>query len=190
MEIVLRCAMTDRPGALAALAGTVGEAGGDIQSIDVLEHDGEQVLDDLVIAIDPGAMPALVDRVAAMEGVELVHTGPSRGDRSDAVSRLAIGFEALLVGSMDPDHAFTTLIGGLLRAGSAQLCSAAEAPRPGRHTLVVALEKRVLVLRRDYPFTASERQRAITVARACMRAAAAAAGGQPPLESSPPLSLG
>lgn len=182
MEIVLRCALTDRPGALAALAGAVGESGGDIQSIDVLGHEGEEVLDDLVVAIDPTAMPGLLERLADMTGVTLLHAGPSRGDPGDAVSRLAIGLEALLVGSMSPDHAFTTLVGGLLRAGSAALCAPGEAPRPGRHTLVVPLENRVLVVRRDYPFTPTERQRAAIVGRVCVHAAALR--DQPSLESS------
>lgn len=188
MEIVLRCALTDRPGALAALAGAVGESGGDIQSIEVLEHDGRDVLDDLVVAIDPADLPILVDRLEALEGVHVVHAGPSRGHPGDAVSRLAIGFEALLVGSMSPDHAFTTLIGGLLRADSATLCEAGDAPRPGRHTLVVPLGDEVLVVRRGYPFTATERQRADTIGRACARAAAARP--HTPLEPSSGLSSG
>lgn len=171
MEIVLRCALADRPGALAALASTVSESGGDIQSVEVLErHDG-RALDDLVITIDPADMPGLVARLRGAGDVDLVHAGPSRGDHGDAVARLAIGFEALLVGSMDPDHAVSTLIGGLLRASSAELCAADTAPKPGRRTLLLPLPDQVLVLRRDYPFTSTERRRAATIARACVRAA-------------------
>lgn len=188
MEIVLRCALTDRPGALAALAGIVGESGGDIQSVEVLEHDGDAVLDDLVVAIDPVDLPGLVDRLTITDGMELVHAGPSRGDAGDAVSRLAVGFEALLAGSMEPDHAFTTLIGGLLRASSASICPAAEAPLPGRRTLLVPLDEHVLVVRRDYPFTRTERERATTIGRACVRAAGPA--GHRPVESSSGLSSG
>lgn len=183
MEIVLRCALTDRPGALAALAGAVGEAGGDIRSIEVLEHDGAEALDDLVVLIPPDALPSLLERLAGMPGVELLHAGPSRGHPGDAVSRLAIGFEALLVGTMPPERAVVTLVGGLLRAASGEVCAAADAPRGGRHTLVVPLDDKVLVLRRDYPFTATERERAATVARACVRVAAVS---QPPLGSSSP----
>lgn len=173
MEIVLRCSLSDRPGTLATLAGTVGEAGGDIQSIEVLERDNGQALDDLVVVIPPAALADLLDRLAAMPGVELVHAGPSRGHPGDAVTRLAMGFEALLAGTMPPERALTTLVGGLLRATSADVCPAGDAPRGGRRTLVVPLDDRaVVVIRRDYPFTATERERAATVARACVRATA------------------
>lgn len=167
MEMVLRCDVTDRPGALARLAGAVSECGGDIQSVEVLEHDGGRALDDLVVAIDPADVARLVDRLEAMADVELVHAGPSRGDPGDAVSRLAIGFEALLDGSMSPDHAITTLLGGMLRARSVTLSATGEAPKAGRHTLVVPLEgDLIVVVRRDYPFTPTERHRAASVARA------------------------
>lgn len=182
MEIVLRCTLTDRPGTLATLAGAVGEAGGDIQSIEVLEHDSGQALDDLVVVIQPAALQGLMDRLSGMPGVELVHAGPSRGHPGDAVTRLAIGFEALLAGTMPPERALTTLVGGLLRATSATVCPADEAPRAGRRTLVVPLDERAVVIRRDYPFTAPERERAATVARACVRAAAGL--DQPSLDSS------
>lgn len=183
MEIVLRCALSDRPGALAALAGAVAEAGGDIQSVEVLEHDGGEALDDLVVVIQPDALGNLLDRLAGMPDVELLHAGPSRGHPGDAVSRLAIGFEALLVGTMPPERAIVTLVGGLLRATSAEVCSPVDAPRGGRRTLVVPLDDMVLVVRRDHPFTATERERAATVAQACIRAAAV---GQSSLGSSSP----
>lgn len=171
MEIVLRCALSDRPGALAELAGTVSESGGDIQSIEVLERTDGRALDDLVVAIAPADMAGLIDRLTQARDVELIHTGPSRGDPGDAVTRLAIGFAALLDGSMDADHACTTLIGGLLRAGSASLSSADDAPKAGRRTLLMPLADRVLVLHRDYPFTPTERQRATTIGRAIRSAA-------------------
>lgn len=188
MEIVLRCLVTDRPGALAALAGAVGESGGDIQSVEVLERDGERALDDLVVAIEPRRLRGLLDRLEAMHGVELVHTGPSRGDPGDAVTRLAIGFEALLVGSMHADHALTTLVGGLLRASSAAVVPAEQAPPPDRRTMVVPVDGGALVLHRDYPFTPTERERASTVARAC--ACAAQSAGQPSVGSSSGASSG
>lgn len=177
MEIVLRCALEDRPGALAALAGAVAETGGDIQSVEVLDRDAGSVLDDLVVDIEPAAMRALVERLAAMAGVELVHAGPSRGDAADAVSRLAIGFEALIVGTMPPERAVVTLIGGLLRATGVTVMPARDVPRPGRRTLVLPVERpgaappEALVVRRDYPFTRTERERAKTVMRACRAAA-------------------
>jgi len=49
---MLRCSVPDRPGALAVLAGTIGEAGGDIQAVDVVEHGESDALDDLVVVFD------------------------------------------------------------------------------------------------------------------------------------------
>lgn len=176
MEVVLRCALADRPGALAALAGAVGACGGDIQSVEVLDHDDGSVVDDLVVVIEPPGLRALVDHLAAMEGVEVVHTGPSRGGAGDAVQRLAVGFEALLDASMPPDRALTTLVGGLLRAADVALVGPGETTKPGRRTLVVPLDDTgsALVARRDYPFTRTERERATAIVRACRAATAAA----------------
>lgn len=171
MEIVLRCILADQPGALALLAGAVAECGGDIRSVEVLDHEGEEVFDDLTVVIDPGSLRSLIDRLGVMEFVELVHAGPSRGHPGDAVTRLAIGMEALLVGAMTPQQAVVTLVGGLLRASQAELCDAHEAPKPGRRTLVVPVEEEMLVVRRDYAFTGTERERASTLVRACLSAA-------------------
>lgn len=176
MEVVLRCALEDHPGALSALAGAVGECGGDIQSVEVFDRENGAVLDDLVVLITPPDLRRLVEHLTAMDGVELVHAGPSRGDAGDAATRLAIGFEALLVGSMPPDRALVTLVGGLLRATDASVVAGDAAPRPDRRTLVLPADDagRVLVVRRDYPFAHSERERATTVVRACRAATAPA----------------
>lgn len=170
MEIVLRCAVPDRPGALARLAGTIGECGGDIEAVEVLDHDGEGVLDDFTVVIDAADMRTLVDRLDAMDDVDLVHAGPSRGGPGDAVSRVAIGMEALLTGAMPAGRAIVTLVGGVLRASDAELCLPEEAPRADRRTLVLPVDHDVLVVRRDYPFTPTEQQRATTLVRACLAA--------------------
>lgn len=171
VEIVLRCILTDQPGALALLAGAVAECGGDIRSVEVLGHEGEDVFDDLTVVIDPSSLRTLIDRLRRMDCVELVHAGPSRGHPGDAVTRVAIGIEALLVGAMTPQQAVVTLVGGILRASSAELCDTRDAPKPGRRTLVIPVDGRVLVVRRGYPFTGTERERAATLVRACVAAA-------------------
>lgn len=173
MEVMLRCAVVDRPGGLAALANAISEAGGDIQAVDVVEtHDGV-ALDDLVVVIDPARLRRLADTVRSVEGVTLVHAGASRGHPGDAIFRVAVGIEALLCGAMTVDHGVRSLLSGLLRASDAVLCAPDDAPRPMPNVLVLDAGEQVLVMRRDYRFTATERQRAEAVLRACLEAARA-----------------
>lgn len=168
MEVMLRVAVPDRPGALATLAGAIGEQGGDIQAVEVVDRMDGEALDDLVVWLDgPERMRALVDCIEALEGFRLVHAGPSRGHPGDAVTRLAVGLGALLDTSMTQEHALTTLLGGLLRAASVEVSPAASAPRAGAKTLVLPFSGRVLVARRDYRFTDTERERAQTILRTC-----------------------
>ena len=172
MEVMLRCGLPDRPGALAALAGAIAEAGGDIQAVDVVEHADGRALDDLVVVADPGRLASLVERLEALPEVELVHVGPSRGHPGDAVTRLAVGLQSLLDGAMTPEHALQTLVGGLLRASSADFVPAQDTPVPCDGVLVVAVDERVLVVRRDYRFTDTERARAAAIAALCLQATA------------------
>jgi hypothetical protein len=176
MEIMLRCSMPDQPGALAALAGAIAEAGGDIQGVDVVETAGDRALDDLIVVVADGGLRTLVDQVGSLEGFDLIHVGPSRGHPADAVTRLAVGLEMLLNAAMSFEHALETLAGGLLRASSAELVAHAEIPRDGERALVLGVDGRCLVLRRDYRFTHTERQRAEALVRACLEASRVAAG--------------
>jgi hypothetical protein len=171
MEVILRCAVPDRPGALAAVAGAIGHAGGDIEAVDVVESADGVALDDLVVVIAEGGLPALLAGVQAVEGVEVVHAGPSRGHPGDAVARLAIGLQSLLNGAMSADDAVVTLVGGLLRASSATIMPRAEAaPALDHRTLVLPFDDAALVLRREYRFTHTERERAVAILRACLEA--------------------
>jgi hypothetical protein len=172
MEIMLRCTVPDRPGALATLAGAIGEAHGDIQAMDVVETADGLALDDLVVVVDgPDGLRQLVERVGDLDGVELIHAGPSRGHPGDAVARLAVSFEHLLNGAMTADHAVVAIVGGLLRAASARLVEAADAPRPAARRLVLAVDHRYLLVTRDYRFTRTEQERAEALVRAVAEAA-------------------
>lgn len=176
MEATLRCAVPDRPGALAAVAGAIAEAGGDIAAVDVVETAGGVALDDFVVVATPAQLEDLIAGVEAVDGVQLIHVGPSRGEPGDAVARLALGLESLLNGAMTPDHAVTALVGGLLRASSAELVAPAEVPRAGERVFAAAFDERVLVVRRDYRFTDAERARAAAIVRACIEAARVSPG--------------
>ena len=171
----MRVSVPDRPGALATVAGAFAEAGADIEAIEVIETQDGVALDDLVCVIEPESLGRLVASINAIDAVEVVHIGPSRGLPGGAVSRLALGLESLLNGAMDRDHAVQTLVGGLLRATAADLVAADQAPRSGDKTLVLAIDHRVLVVRRDYRFTHTEQSRAKAIVSACIEASRAAA---------------
>ena len=176
MEITLRCDVPDRPGTLAALAGAISQAGGDIVSVDVVETANDRALDDIGIVIDASRIQAIIDAVQGVEGLLLIHAGPSRGLPGDAVARLALGVESLLNGAMTLEHAVTTLIGGLLGASRAELVPQGSAPRAADTVLVLDFDHQHLVVQRDYRFTDTERERAAAILRTCLEAAHARAG--------------
>jgi hypothetical protein len=177
MELMLRCAVPDRPGALAQLATAISAVGGDIHAVDVVEHHDGRALDDLEIILDEARVPALLDRVSAVTGVEVVHAGPSRGHAGDAVTRLSIAMVALLDGTAEVRNGIRTLVGGLLLARSAELVKPTEAPDDDQRVLVLDVGGEALVLRRDYRFTATERQRAQALLLLARRAMATTDSG-------------
>ncbi|MGH8899302.1 MAG: ACT domain-containing protein [Egibacteraceae bacterium] len=172
MEIMLRCALPDRPGKLAALAGAISEAGGDIEAVDVVESADGTALDDLFVRINgTDGLRAVVARIQALEDVELIHAGPSRGHPGDAVTRAAIGLEAILSGAMTLTHGVQALLGGLLRASSVTFEAVDQPPREDDCLLVLPFADQILVLRRDYRFTETEIGRARALLRVCGEAA-------------------
>lgn len=172
MEVMLRCAVPDRPGALSELAGAIGRAGGDIQAVDVVEVADGRALDDLVVFVtEPGVLRALLEEIERLDGIDLVHTGPSRGHPSDLATRMAITFEHVLNGAMALEHALSALVGGMLRAGAVRLVDASDAPAPHATQLVLPLDDRAVVVNRDYRFTDGERERGRAVVRAVAEAA-------------------
>jgi hypothetical protein len=172
MEAQLRCRVPDRPGALAALAGAIGEAGGDIQAVDVVEAGNGVALDDLVVVVDSAEhLDRVLASVRKVDDVVLVHAGPSRGHPGDAVSRIAVLLEALLNGAMTVDNGVASLLGGLLRADSARWVPGAEVPPETDRTLLAAVDHRVLVLERAYRFTDTERGRAAALLQVALEAA-------------------
>jgi hypothetical protein len=175
MELMLRCALPDRPGALAKLASAISAVGGDIHAVDVVEHHDGRALDDLEVILDEERIPTLLDRLAALDGVSVIHAGPSRGQPGDAVTRLSIGIESLLDGSAEARRGVCTLIGGMLRAREAELVPASQAPDDDQRVLALDAGQEVLMLRRDYRFTATERERAQALFRLARRAVGAEA---------------
>ena len=176
MEVMLRCEVPDVPGRLATVAGAIAEAGGDIQAVEVVQATHGRATDD--IWIQTGDMISVVAHIEALEDITLVHTGPSRGLPGDATARLATGSDALLSGAMSPEHGLPTLIGGLLRADSAELQPPHDWPdKVNRRVLRFEVATGVLVLTREYKFLEAEIDRARQILLLCQRAAAVGSRG-------------
>nr|WP_240732068.1 ACT domain-containing protein [Egibacter rhizosphaerae] len=187
---MMRCAVPDKPGSLAHLAGVISDAGGDIQAVEVVEHvvdaDGSgRAIDDLVVVIDGEAGANLLDRVRDLPDIELVHAGPSRGHPGDAVTRIAVALEALLTGQTEPDRGGATLLGGQLRAHEARVVSRSQAPEPHGRRLVFDWGRDVLVVERDYRFADAERERADALVRLCQLVAGPGDAAVTPATSPP-----
>jgi hypothetical protein len=74
MPFLLRVELPDVPGSLGRLASAIGEAGGDIGAIEIIEKglDGMAV-DDVLLETMPGALPdAIVSACTALDGVRVL----------------------------------------------------------------------------------------------------------------------
>lgn len=92
---LLRLWLPDRPGALGQVASRIGAVRGDVVAIDILERDGGQAIDELVVEL-PGAdlVGLLVDEVRQVDGVRVEEVRPTdrcydpRLDALESVARL------------------------------------------------------------------------------------------------------
>ena len=74
MPFLMRVELPDVPGSLGRVATAIGEAGGDIEAIEIVEHrsDGTAV-DDVLLEMAPGAMPdSVVSACNALDGVRVL----------------------------------------------------------------------------------------------------------------------
>ena len=74
MPFLLRVQIPDVPGSLGRLASAIGEAGGDIEAIEIVEknHDGTAI-DDVLLEMAPNAMPdSVVSACNALSDVKVI----------------------------------------------------------------------------------------------------------------------
>jgi ACT domain-containing protein len=74
MPFLLRVELPDVPGSLGRVATAIGEAGGDIEAIEIVEHraDGTAV-DDVLLETAPGVMPdSIVSACNQLDGVHVL----------------------------------------------------------------------------------------------------------------------
>lgn len=69
---VIRIWLSDRPGALGAVASEIGAAGGDLIGIDILERGGGRAIDELIVELaEPALVPVLIAHLRSVEGVDV-----------------------------------------------------------------------------------------------------------------------
>src|SRR5262245_18460703 len=74
MSFLLRVELPDVPGSLGRLETAIGEAGGDIEALEIVEkrHDGSAV-DDVLLETAPGVMPdSIVSACNTLDGVRVI----------------------------------------------------------------------------------------------------------------------
>jgi hypothetical protein len=107
MPFLLRVELPDVPGSLGRVATAIGEAGGDIEAIEIVEkrHDGTAV-DDVLLETTPGAMPdSIVSACNAIDGVNVVWIS-----RYAAGGNLFLDLEAVEELTANPAEALDRLI--------------------------------------------------------------------------------
>ena len=111
MSYLLRLVVPDRPGILGAVATTLGHAGIDIVSVDVLERGNGVAVDDIVVDLPPGRLPdSLITAARTVLGVAVESLRPFSGsldthrelDLLDALAHAAEGTTAKLLAAELP----------------------------------------------------------------------------------------
>ncbi len=73
MPYLLRVELPDVPGSLGRVAAAIGEAGGDIEAIEIVEKREGLAVDDVLLETAPGTMPdSIVSACNMLDGVRVV----------------------------------------------------------------------------------------------------------------------
>lgn len=77
MPFLLRVSLPDVPGSLGRVATAIGEAGGDIEAIEIVEKLGDgTAVDDVFLELVDGAMPdSVVSACTTLDGVQVLWIG-------------------------------------------------------------------------------------------------------------------
>jgi hypothetical protein len=107
MPYLLRVELPDVPGSLGRVATAIGEAGGDIEAIEIVEHrrDGTAV-DDVLLETAPGVMPdSLVSVCNQLDGVQVLWVS-----RYGAGGNLFLDLEAVEALTQNPRTAHDEIV--------------------------------------------------------------------------------
>ncbi len=107
MPYLLRVELPDVPGSLGRVASAIGEAGGDIEAIEIVEHRPEgTAVDDVLLETAPGVMPdSIVSACSALEGVSVLWVS-----RYAAGGNLFLDLEAVEALTQNPATAYDELV--------------------------------------------------------------------------------
>jgi hypothetical protein len=107
---VIRVWLPDRPGALGQVASRIGAVRGDVVGIDILERDGGQAVDELVVELpEEQLVDLLVAEVRQVDGVAVEEVRPVADALHDP--RLdALEAAAQLVGAPDVDELLAAVV--------------------------------------------------------------------------------
>lgn len=135
---VIRMWLPDRPGALGQVASRIGAVRGDVVGIDILERDGGQAVDELVVELpDDALVDLLVAEVRQVDGVAVEEVRPVADARHDP--RLdALEAAAQLVGADDVDGLLEAIVGHARRVVGASWVAVADLEGRGEGTLVAS----------------------------------------------------
>jgi hypothetical protein len=117
---LLRVLLPDRPGSLGAVASAIGNAGGDIVSLDVVERGPEGAVDDILVELPPpGLADVLITAAQSVPGVVVESLRPYLGGRD--IHRDLELVDALAASSSNALAGLTNHAPGVFRAGWALL---------------------------------------------------------------------
>lgn len=113
MPYLLRVELPDVPGSLGRVASAIGEAGGDIEAIEIVEKTSHgTAVDDVVLEMAPGRMPdSIVSACNAVPDVRVLWIS-----RYPAGGNLFLDLEVVEEISAHPDQAHERLLGMVPRA--------------------------------------------------------------------------
>ena len=106
MPYLMRVELPDVPGSLGRVASAIGEAGGDIEAIEIVEKRDGSAVDDVLLEIPPGTMPdSIISACAVLDGVSVLWIS-----RYAAGGNLFLDLEVVEALTEDPSNAKDRLV--------------------------------------------------------------------------------
>lgn len=106
MPYLLRVELPDVPGSLGRVASAIGEAGGDIEAIEIVEKRDGFAVDDVLLEMAQGTMPdSVVSACSVLDGVSVLWI-----NRYAAGGNLFLDLEVVEALTEDPDSARDRLV--------------------------------------------------------------------------------
>ena len=134
---LVRVGLPDRPGALGAVASRIGAVGGDVVSIDILQRDGGEVVDELGVVLAGADLVSLLrDEILEVDGVTMESLRSVEGPLPDRHAEI-LEYATDLFRQPDPEDALRYLT---TRARRSLCGSFAAVLEPGGGAVAVAGE--------------------------------------------------